>query len=173
MSGALPWQVHRLQEPMPAQRSPWPPDRFQSAGLLALVKLRLLDLAGAGLAKKPWLLPLKAADVCDSPFAGLLAMSVPVLLDLAGAGLAKKPWLLPLKAADVCDSPFAGLLAMSVPVLLDLAGAGWRRSLGCFHWRLQMSGALPWQVHRLQEACLLRSSPCRPTDSSLQACWPW
>ena len=77
-----------------------PPDRFQSEGLLALVELLLLDLAGAALAKKPWLFPLEAADVCDSAFTDSLPLFELLLLDLAGAGLAKKPWLLSLEAAD-------------------------------------------------------------------------
>ena len=89
-----------------------------------MVKLLLLDLAGAGLAKKPWLLPLEAADVWGSALAGasvaeadacskkplppdrfqsagLLALVKLLLLDWAGAALVKKPWLLPLEAADV------------------------------------------------------------------------
>ena len=73
-----------------------------------MLKLLLLDFAGAGLAKKPWLLTLEAADVCGSALAGSLPLTELLLLDLAGAGLAKKPWPLPLDAVDVWDSALAG-----------------------------------------------------------------
>ena len=113
-------------------KKPLLPDSFQSEGLLAFLKLLLLDLAGAGLAKNPAELPLEAGDGCGSALAGalgtgaddwskkpllpdsfqsegLLAFLKLLLLDLAGAGLAKNPAELPLEAGDGCGSALAGV----------------------------------------------------------------